>query len=331
MALSISTGTIPRAQKVVLYGVEGIGKTTLASQMPDPLFIDTEGGTAFMDVKRVDGVNSWEDLLATVREVAGTPGVCKTLVIDTADWAEQKLVEWILKEKNCKSIEEVNGGYGKGIVYMGEKWSEFLRECSRVVDAGMNVCITAHAWMRKQELPDEMGAFDRWELKLSKRCAPLLKEWADCVLFCNYKTIVITAENKTKKGAGGKRTIYTAHKPAFDAKNRHGLPEEMDMAYENIAVIFKGTSDAEKPVSGATLAKLQAQMDKAEVTAEEVCAVLVNRKGYPEDTKLNDLTECFVNGWLRQNWQRVVKEIVNNPERVPFGCVCWLRVRKVKR
>ena len=318
MALNISTGTIPRAQKVVLYGVEGIGKTTLASQMPDPLFIDTEGGTAFMDVKRVDGVNSWEDLLATVREVAGTPGVCKTLVIDTADWAEQKLVEWILKEKNCKSIEEVNGGYGKGIVYMGEKWSEFLRECSRVVDAGMNVCITAHAWMRKQELPDEMGAFDRWELKLSKRCAPLLKEWADCVLFCNYKTIVITAENKTKKGAGGKRTIYTAHKPAFDAKNRHGLPEEMDMAYENIAVIFKGTSDAEKPVSGATLAKLQAQIDKAEVKPEEVCAVLVAKKGYPEGTKLNDLTEGFVNGWLRQNWNRVVKEIVNNPEMVPF-------------
>ena len=318
MALSISSGTIPRAQKVVLYGVEGIGKTTLASQMPDPLFIDTEGGTAFMNVKRIDGVNSWEDLLATVHEVAGTQGVCKTLVIDTADWAEQKLVEWILDENHIKSIEEYGGGYGKGVVYLGEKWAQFLKMCDRCIDNGINVVITAHAWMRKQELPDEMGAFDRWELKLSKRCAPLLKEWADCVLFCNYKTIVVTAENKTKKGAGGKRTIYTAHKPAFDAKNRHGLPEEIDMAYENIAPIFKGTEEGDKPVSGATLTKLQAQMDKAEVTAEEVCAVLVKRKGYPEGTKLNDLTEGFVNGWLRQNWNRVVKEIVNNPERGPF-------------
>ena len=316
MALSISTGTIPRAQKVVLYGVEGIGKTTLASQMPDPLFIDTEGGTAFMDVKRVDGVNSWEDLLATVREVAGTPGVCKTLVIDTADWAEQVMIQHILKKNNWDSLE--SPGYGKGYTYLGEEWAVLLKECNRVIDAGMNVVITAHAKMRKQELPDEMGAFDRWELKLTRQVAPLLKEWADCVLFCNYKTLVITTENNVKKGAGGRRVIYTAHKPAFDAKNRHGLPEEMDMAYENIAVIFKGTSDAEKPVSGATLAKLQAQMDKAEVKSEEVCAVLVAKKGYPEGTKLNDLTEGFVNGWLRQNWNRVVKEIVNNPERVPF-------------
>ena len=90
------------------------------------------------------------------------------------------------------------------------------------------------------------------------------------------------------------------------------------MAYENIAVIFKGTEHGDKPVSAATLAKLQAQIDKAEVKPEEVCAVLVAKKGYPEGTKLNDLTEGFVNGWLRQNWNRVVKEIVNNPERVPF-------------
>lgn len=316
MALSISTGTIPRAQKIVLYGVEGIGKTTLASQMPDPLFIDTEGGTAFMDVKRVDGVNSWEDLLATVREVAGTPGVCKTLVIDTADWAEQVMIQHILKKNNWDSLE--SPGYGKGYTYLGEEWAVLLKECNRVIDAGMNVVITAHAKMRKQELPDEMGAFDRWELKLTRQVAPLLKEWADAVLFCNYKTLVITTENNVKKGAGGRRVIYTAHKPAFDAKNRHGLPDELEMAYENIAVIFKGTEQGDKPVSAATLEKLMAQIDKAEVKSEEVCAVLVTKKGYPEGTKLNDLTEGFVNGWLRQNWNRVVKEIVNNPERVPF-------------
>lgn len=63
MDLKISTGKIPRAQKVVMYGLEGIGKTTLAAQTPDPLFIDTEGGTAHMDVKRIDGIDTWEQLL----------------------------------------------------------------------------------------------------------------------------------------------------------------------------------------------------------------------------------------------------------------------------
>ena len=316
MALSIRTGTIPRAQKVVLYGVEGIGKTTLASKMPDPLFIDTEGGTAFMDVKRVDGVNTWEDLLATVREVAGNPDVCKSLVIDTADWAEQVMIQYILKKKQLDSIE--SAGYGKGYTYLGEEWAVLLQECNRVIDAGVNVVIIAHAKMRKQELPDEMGAFDRWELKLTRQVAPLLKEWADCVLFCNYKTLVITTENNVKKGAGGRRVIYTSHKPAFDAKNRHGLAEELEMDYQNIAVIFENTEQSEKPVSAATLEKLMKKIEADEVRPEEVCAVLVNRKGYPEGTKLNDLTEGFVNGWMRQNWQRVVKEIVNNSERIPF-------------
>lgn len=318
MALRISTGTIPRAQKVVLYGVEGIGKTTLASQMPEALFIDTEGGTAFMDVKRIDGVNTWLDLLDAVREVAATPGVCRTLVIDTADWAEQKLVEWILKDKNVKSIEEVNGGYGKGHVYMGEKFAELLKACDRVIDGGMNVVFTAHAQMRKQELPDEMGAFDRWELKLSKRCAPLLKEWADAVLFCNYKTIVITTDTNTRKGAGGRRVIYTSHKPAFDAKNRHNLPDEMDMSYESIAPIFAGMSRMEAPVSVDTIDKLRARMDADGVDEDEVMALLAEKGKVAQGTTLEGLTEGFCNGWLRTNWARVLKTLAETSEKVPF-------------
>lgn len=320
MALSISSGTIPRAQRVVLYGVEGIGKTTLASKCPDPLFIDTEGGTAFMDVKRIDGVNTWNDLVKTVNEVAETPGVCKTLVIDTADWAEQALLINILEEKDVKSIEEVNGGYGKGYVYMGEKFTDLLKACDRVIAAGINVMFTAHAQMRKQELPDEMGAFDRWELKLSKRCSPLLKEWADAVLFCNYKTIVVETKEKTKKGTGGRRVIYTCHKPAFDAKNRHGLPDEMDMTYENIAKIFGNVQPIDRPVTAETIEKLIERMKKDEVTVDEIEAFLVEKGKQPEGTKLNEYTENFCNGWLRQNWARIVKAIVSNPDRdkAPF-------------
>lgn len=98
--------------------------------------------------------------------------------------------------------------------------------------------ITAHAKMRKFEQPDEMGAYDRWEMKLSKQVAPLLKEWCDLLLFCNYKTFVVTAQNETKKVQGGKRVMYTSHHPCWDAKNRHGLPEEIELDYGNIAHIF---------------------------------------------------------------------------------------------
>ena len=86
--LKITKGKTARALKVVVYGSEGIGKTTFSADAPDPLFIDTEGSTAHMDVRRIEKPESWDDLVATVKEVAQTPDICKTLVLDTADWAE---------------------------------------------------------------------------------------------------------------------------------------------------------------------------------------------------------------------------------------------------
>ena len=67
--------------------------------------------------------------------------------------------------------------------------------------------VTAHAKMRKFELPDEMGAYDRWEMKLSKQVAPLLKEWCDILLFLNYQTFIVTTESKSQKAQGGKRVM----------------------------------------------------------------------------------------------------------------------------
>lgn len=103
--LNISSGIVIRPQKVVIYGPEGIGKTTLAAKMPDPLFIDTEGGSAYLDVRRIDRPEEWEELLSIVHEVASTDGICRTLVLDTADWAEQLAIKYILKKYGQDSIE----------------------------------------------------------------------------------------------------------------------------------------------------------------------------------------------------------------------------------
>ena len=117
--------------------------------------------------------------------------------------------------------------------------------------AALDAVITAHAKMRKFEQPNEQGAYDRWEMKLSKQVAPLLKEWCDMLLFLNYKTYVVTTETNAKKAQGGKRVIYTSHHPCWDAKNRHSLPEEMDLDFKNIAHLFKTgaepAADAGKP------------------------------------------------------------------------------------
>lgn len=103
--LNITKGKIDRAQKTVIYGPEGIGKTSLAAKHPDPVIIDTESGTSHMDVRRIEKPQTWEELISIIKEVAATPGICKTLVIDTADWAEQLATTYICNKYKQNSIE----------------------------------------------------------------------------------------------------------------------------------------------------------------------------------------------------------------------------------
>lgn len=242
--MQIIRGKIPCAKKVLIYGPEGIGKSTFASRFPEPVFIDTEGSTKDMDVARFEKASSWTMLLDQVRYVKMNPSVCRTLVIDTADWAEQMCVANLCARYGKKGVEDF--GYGNGYVYAKEEFGRFLNVLEEVVDAGVNVVLTAHAQMRKFEQPDELGSYDRWELKLGKKTssqtAPLAKEWADMVLFANYKTwsVAVDDKGKKRKAQGGARVMYTSHHPCWDAKNRYGLPEEMPFEYESIRSIIEG-------------------------------------------------------------------------------------------
>lgn len=235
--MQISRGIIQGAQKVVVYGPEGIGKSYFASRFPNPLFIDTEGSTKHMDVARLPNPSSWTMLLEEVRYVKANPSVCNTLIIDTADWAEQLCMIEICAKAQKKGIEDF--GYGKGYTYLAEEFGQLLNLLTDVIETGNHVVLVAHAQMRKFEQPDEMGAYDRWEMKLQKKVYPLVKEWADMVLFANYKTYVVNVDGQgvdkgTNKAQGGKRVMYTTHHPCWDAKNRHDLLDMLDLHYDEI-------------------------------------------------------------------------------------------------
>ncbi len=234
----ISGGTRPRPQKVVIYGPEGVGKTTLAARFPRPLFIDTEGGSGHIDVLRLPQPTGWQMLMDEVRFVRENPAECDTLVVDTADWAQTLATRNVCVERNLKSIEDM--GYGKGYTYVCERFSELLRELDGVCAEGVNVVVTAHAVITKFEQPDEMGAYDRWSLKLqdgkkASVCA-MLKEWADAVLFANYKTEVVSTNGGKAKAQGGKRRmLWCNHTATVDAKNRWGLADVVPMEWEQLA------------------------------------------------------------------------------------------------
>lgn len=252
--MQITSGKIPGAVRVCLYGPEGIGKTTLASQFPNPLFIDTEGGSGHLDVRRLPKPASWLELLTEVDWVYAHPDSCQTLVIDTADWAESLCIEQVCAKEKKDSIEAF--GYGKGYTYVAEEFGRLLNKLESVREKGIHIVITAHAKIQKFELPDELGAYDRWSMKTSRQVAPLIREYVDALLFVNYKTVVVNvdgqgAQKGKNKAQGGQRVIYTSHNSCWDAKNRFGLPDEIPLDYARIAPILEGAAPAEAPATPA--------------------------------------------------------------------------------
>lgn len=232
--LHITRGTVQRAQRVTIYGPEGIGKSTFAGKFPSPVFIDTEGSTDRLDVARFPRPVNFDQVMGYAKALLAQPHEFRTLVIDTADWAEKLAAEQICAKANKAGIEDF--GYGKGYVWLAELFGQFLKTLDLLRDRGIHVVFTAHAQIRKFEQPDEAGAYDRYELKCSRTISPLLKEWSDMLLFVNFKTIVEEGENGKARARGGKkRVMYTTHCAAWDAKNRHGLAEELPFEFEAIA------------------------------------------------------------------------------------------------
>ena len=243
MPFEITNGKQNKAIKTVIYGVEGIGKSSLAAKFPDPLFIDTEGSTSRMEVKRYPKPTSAQMLWDEITEIIKTKP-CKTLVIDTFDWAERLIIQSICEASQKKSITSF--GYGDGFVQLEEQVGRFLNLLSDVIDvANINVVITAHAKITSFSAPDADNSYDRYEMKLGNKTTAktsnMLKEWADMVLFCNYQTFVIAKSeqnSKKHKATGGQRVMYTIHNPAWDAKNRFGLPEVLPLDFKSIAHLF---------------------------------------------------------------------------------------------
>ena len=234
--MRITAGKINRPQKGVIYGCEGVGKSTFASKFPKPIFADLEGGTAHLDVQRAD-ISSWEELLSTIDELSKGGHAFKTFIMDTADWAERMCSAFLCKKYKKTGIEDF--GYGKGYQYLGEEFAGMLAKLSALQNSGMHVVLLAHSTIRKLELPEETGSYDHYELKCSKTVSPLIKEWADGLLFANYRTFIQADSNGKGKAVGGKeRVLYTEHTAFCDAKNRWGLSGILPLAFESVKGIF---------------------------------------------------------------------------------------------
>jgi hypothetical protein len=156
-------------------------------------------------------------------------------------------------------------------------------------------------------------------MKLTRQVAPVIKEWCDALFFVNYKIYVVTTENNTKKAQGGKRVLYTTHNPTYDAKNRFGLPEELELNFESIAHLFEGQEETKKVVItpeipsevSAAVERLNKMIIDTEVTEADIQRVVASKGHYKADESISKYSDEFITRWIIPNWEKIVKTIKN--------------------
>ena len=229
---SIKKNTSFAAPRVLVYGVEGIGKSTFAAGAPSPVFIQTEDGLGSLAVDHFPVATKVSDVLDAISTLFDGGHDFKTVVIDSLDWLETLIWRDIEAKYDAKDL-----AYGKGAIIAADKWREILDGLTALRnDRGMAVILIAHTEIKRFDSP-ETEPYDRYQPKLQARSSALVREWCDAVLFANYKTLIKKDDvgfNKTvSRGiTNGERLLFTSERPAYMAKNRYSLPESIPLSWE---------------------------------------------------------------------------------------------------
>ncbi len=230
--------------KLVMYGEEKVGKSTFCSQMPEPVFIDIEEGTNFLNINRINkdalGIEEWSynDVLSVLEDILKQPHDFKTLVIDSIDWLETLIQTHIMNEhKPAKSYLDSSIkalSYGGGTAFL----QQYMRDMFDLLEEirhkkKMHIVLIAHT-KKKNETDVQGASFDKSVLKLTEKSEGLCIEWADFILFAKNKPLDIQEKDgftTRNRAVDGGRIIYTSKNPAFSGGGRLQLPEELPLVW----------------------------------------------------------------------------------------------------
>ena len=229
---SIRKNDAMAAPRIMVYGVEGIGKSTFGAGSPNPIYILTEDGLGSLNVNHFPLATSFQDVIDAIATLYKENHAFETVVIDSLDWLEAIIQREIEAKYDAKDL-----AYGKGSLIAAERWREILDGLNALRnDKGMAVILIAHTTIKRFDSP-EVEPYDRYQPKLQERSNAVVREWCDAVLFANYKTIVkkddVGFNQTNNRGIStGERLLFTSERPAYMAKNRYNMPESIPLSWE---------------------------------------------------------------------------------------------------
>ena len=234
----LEKGRADRPPRIILVGVEKIGKSTFAAGAPAPVFIPIRGeeGIDDLDVAHFPTCNSFDEVLAALQSLYEQKHEYETLVIDSVSTLEPLIWDAVCKAEGVDSIEKVGGGFGKGYVEAVERWRCLTSALDALREQGMVSILIGHVTVRTFADPTSEN-YDQYQLDLNKHAAAALMRWSDCILFANCRTVVRKEEagfNKTNRKAvmRDERCLFTQKRPAHPGGGRgvYGrLPYELPL------------------------------------------------------------------------------------------------------
>lgn len=212
--------------KLVLYGVQGIGKTEWASHAPSPIYIPVEMGLGRLSVPAFPQPQNYAEVQGYIEALRTGEHFYGTLVLDTLDALEPMLFTHVATSHGKADIEAF--GFYKGYkTHAPTELRAFLHSLDVLQEQrGMAIVLIAHSATVKIEPPDS-DPYDTWTMRLHKETLPIVEDWADAILFAKYTETVVTKNERARGIGDGSRSIYTERRPAWTAKNRWSLPAQL--------------------------------------------------------------------------------------------------------
>jgi hypothetical protein len=309
---TITKGRRPRYIWALIYGTDGVGKSTLCSHAPNPIFVGAEKGTEQLDVARFPQVESIGELFAQLATLQTEKHEYQTVVLDSLDWVEPLIWKAVCDEGKVENIEQFGGGYGKGYVRALDLWRRLIKELA-VLNQNMHVLLIGHAQIKSFQDPELPTAYDRYQLKINDKAAALVREAADAVLFARFETELVRATGAKAKVRGeGKRIMYTESRPGFDAKNRFNLPFCMALDWKTFGEAIRAFYGLNGKSNGAV--KTEQEPGKAEPKNDATPEAVSLRKSAPVQEQLKTTLNGSPNAPLDEVRWLLEESSISEPE-----------------